>query len=71
MITMGWLGDHEPSELLKNSLQFGSAIVADVPASVAVIQPVTSAAANPARVATSRATIASSPRLTMNFTGAL
>jgi hypothetical protein len=68
---MGWLGDHEPSELLKNSLQFGSAIAADVPASVAATQTITSAATEQVRVATSRFMIASPLRRPTDVTVAL
>src|ERR1700761_2371555 len=57
-ITIGWVGDQEPSELLKNSLQFGSAIAGDVPASVAATPPMTTTTANPHLVARPRFTVA-------------
>jgi Protein of unknown function (DUF3311) len=55
---MGWVGDQEPSELPKNSLQFGSAIAGDIPASVAATPPMTTTTANPYLVARPRFTVA-------------
>jgi hypothetical protein len=46
-IRIGWVGVHDPSELLKKLLQLGAATAADVPANAANAQPITIAADNP------------------------